>query len=62
MRKTCLLFGCLFVLNFVRAAVRLPAVLTSNMVLQQQSNVKFWGWSEPGERVFITTSWDHRTD
>jgi len=62
MRKICMLFLCLFALGRVKAAVRLPAVLTSNMVLQQQSNVKFWGWSEPGERVVITTSWDHRTD
>ncbi len=62
MRKSCLLILSLFALTCVRAAVRLPAVLTSNMVLQQQSNVKFWGWSDPGERIFITTSWDQRTD
>ena len=62
MRKICLVFLCLFALSSVRAVVRLPAVLTSNMVLQQQTQVKLWGWSEPGEKVRITTSWDHRTD
>jgi sialate O-acetylesterase len=62
MRKCCLLFLCLFAVGSIRAAVRLPAVLTSNMVLQQQSAVKFWGWADPGERVVITSSWDHRTD
>ena len=46
----------------LRGEVRLPAVLASDMVLQQRSNVKFWGWSEPREKIFITTSWDHRTD
>lgn len=52
----------LFVLICARATVRLPAVLSSNMVLQQQSEVKFWGWSEPEERFVVTTSWDHRVD
>jgi sialate O-acetylesterase len=44
------------------ANIRLPAVLSSNMVLQQQSNARLWGWCDPGERVRVTTSWDHRTD
>ena len=28
------------------------------MVLQQQSEVKFWGWCEPGEKITIKTDWD----
>jgi len=62
MRKRCLFFLFFFGLTDAWAAVRLPAVLMSNMVLQQQSQVKLWGWSEPGERIGITTSWNHRTD
>ncbi|HRQ49196.1 MAG TPA: sialate O-acetylesterase [Agriterribacter sp.] len=44
------------------ANIRLPGVLSNNMVLQQQSTVNLWGWSAPGEKIFITTSWSTITD
>jgi len=44
------------------ADIRLPSVLGNNMVLQQQSTVKLWGWSSPAEKIFITTSWNNKTD
>jgi len=62
MRKLSMFIFLFVAFGGLRAEVRLPAVLASNMVLQQRSNVKFWGWSDPGEKIFITTSWDHRTD
>jgi sialate O-acetylesterase len=40
------------------ADVRLPSILSSHMVLQQQSKVKLWGWSAPAEKITITVSWD----
>lgn len=43
------------------ADVRLPNVLGSNMVLQQQSKTKIWGWALPGEKIKITASWDNKT-
>lgn len=42
----------------VLADVRLPAILGSHMVLQQQSKVKLWGWSAPAENITISVSWD----
>lgn len=42
--------------------IRLPAVIASNMVLQQQSSVALWGWSDPGEKIIITTSWNNAVD
>ena len=39
------------------ATIRLPAVLRNNMVLQQKSTVKLWGWGSPGEKVSVTTTW-----
>lgn len=66
MKNGCLL--CLFLMGSFFfcipsfAAVRLPAVISSNMVLQQQSQVKLWGWGDPGEKIHITTSWNDRTD
>lgn len=43
----------------VRADVRLPAIIGDHMVLQQQSKIKLWGWSNASEPVTITTSWDN---
>ena len=39
------------------ADVKLPAVLSDNMVLQQQSDARFWGWADPGEKVVVQGSW-----
>ena len=44
------------------ANVRLPSVLSDNMVLQQHSTTRLWGWCEPGEKIFITASWNNNRD
>ncbi|MFN8344443.1 MAG: sialate O-acetylesterase [Spirosomataceae bacterium] len=54
--KKILLFFLLSPL-FAAADVYLPAIYSSNMVLQQQSNVTVWGWAQPGERVTVSGSW-----
>ncbi len=36
------------------AAVTLPSVLGSHMVLQREMPVPVWGWAEPGEKVTVT--------
>ncbi len=40
-----------------RAEVRLPAVISSHMVVEQQSEVAIWGWGAAGERVTVSASW-----
>jgi sialate O-acetylesterase len=35
------------------AAVRMPAVFSDHMVLQQQMPLTVWGWAEPGEKVEV---------
>jgi len=35
------------------AAVRLPAVFSDHMVLQQQMPLTVWGWADPGERIEV---------
>src|SRR5579859_2995856 len=62
MRKLCLLSLLLSGLIVCNANVRLPSVLSSNMVLQQRSQADLWGWCEPGEKIAITASWDGRVD
>jgi sialate O-acetylesterase len=39
------------------AQVKLPAIISDNMVLQQQTTVTLWGWAKPGEKVNIKASW-----
>jgi sialate O-acetylesterase len=60
--KKIFVFSFLFIVSATYANIQLPAVLSSNMVLQQQSNVKLWGWAAPAEMIYITTSWNNKTD
>ncbi|ULQ50694.1 sialate O-acetylesterase [Flavihumibacter fluvii] len=61
--STCLLLAGLLFTGFETAAqLRLPAILSSGMVLQQNESVTFWGWAGPSEKVYVTTSWNNRTD
>ena len=57
MRKilTILAFSALTISS--QAKVRLPHIICDNMVLQQQTDVRLWGWAQPGKSVKITTSW-----
>lgn len=48
----------LLTVHFSVAAVRLPSIIGSHMVLQQKSKVKLWGWSAPAENITISVSWD----
>ena len=41
--------------------VRLPALINNNMVLQQQSQVRIWGWANPYEKVTVNSSWNNKT-
>ena len=43
------------------AAVRLPAVIGDNMVLQQGQPVPIWGWADKGEEVTVTVAGQTRT-
>src|SRR5215218_4014547 len=44
----------LMVFSVANAEVRLPAIISDNMVLQQGGKVRIWGNARPGERVIIT--------
>ncbi|WP_025763474.1 sialate O-acetylesterase [Dyadobacter tibetensis] len=41
----------------VDAKVRLPAILSSNMVLQRNTEVVIWGWADPQEKITVEASW-----
>lgn len=60
MKKFNLIILMLILVNFANAKVSLPAILGSNMVLQQQSKANLWGMANPNTRITIKTSWDDR--
>lgn len=39
------------------AEVRLPAIIGSGMVLQQESDVPLWGWAAPGTAIRVQADW-----
>ena len=44
------------------AQLRLPSIISSGMVLQQNDSASLWGWGNPSERILVTTSWNGKTD
>src|SRR5262249_44544204 len=48
-----LLSFALIAANAARADVKLPALISDGMVLQQGINVSLWGWAEEGESVTV---------
>jgi sialate O-acetylesterase len=41
--------------------LKIPAIFSDNMVLQQKSNVPVWGWDAPGKVIQVTGSWNNKT-
>ena len=61
MQKRFFIFTVLIALTIgAQAKVRLPHLISDNMVLQQQTDARLWGWAEPGKTVKVTTSWSDR--
>lgn len=61
MRKVSLIiliatFNLLFVQS-IRAEVKLPAIVSSNMVLQRNTTIVLWGWADAKEKITINASW-----
>lgn len=44
------------------AKVRLPHIICDNMVLQQQSEARLWGWAKPKATVKVSTSWNQMAE
>lgn len=47
----------LLILQSIHAEIRLPAILSSNMVLQRNTTIELWGWADASERITIEASW-----
>lgn len=42
------------------AQIKLPAIISDGMVLQQNSKVAIWGWAAPNEAITVTNNWNRR--
>ena len=40
----------------MKAALKLPAIVSDHMVLQQKQSNRIWGWDEPGTEVTVQFS------
>ncbi len=59
MKKLILIIAVCHVLciQSVIAEVKLPAIVSSNMVLQRNTTVVLWGWADANEKITIKASW-----
>jgi sialate O-acetylesterase len=65
MKKSILLACLLTIISYpskLFATIRLPPIMSNNMVLQQNSQATLWGWSDPSERFTISCSWKTAVD
>lgn len=56
LRKTLIAIFTLFAFA-ARADLRLPAIFGSHMVLQQNTELHFWGWAAPEDQLTVLCSW-----
>ena len=53
----------LFIAQFsIAQELKVPAIFSDNMVLQQKYSAPVWGWDKPGQAVQVTGSWNNRTN
>ena len=57
MKRILLLFIALAAAWGAAAKIRLPEIIGNDMVLQQNAEVRLWGWAEPHAAVKVETSW-----
>ena len=49
--------GFLLIIQSIHAEVKLPAIVSSDMVLQRNTTVVLWGWADANEDIIIDASW-----
>ncbi len=57
MRKILFIVVFLLYVTSVNAKIKLPSIVSSNMVLQRNTEISIWGWAKPGEKIKIKANW-----
>lgn len=52
---------CILFTNISYSNITLPSIFGNHMVMQQNAELKLWGWGKPFENVSVTTSWSSDT-
>lgn len=60
MKRILLLAAALAAAWTAAAKITLPEIIGDNMVLQQNADVKLWGWADPHTAVKVDASWGAR--
>lgn len=58
-KKTTLILACILS-SIALAEVKLSAMFTDNMVMQQNAKAAVWGWADAGEEVTVKASWQKK--
>ncbi len=58
MYRTLLIITFICLIKSVCAEIKLPQILTDNMVLQRETDVNLWGSATPNKQVKVITSWN----
>ncbi len=45
------------IFSSLRAEIKLPAIISSNMILQRNADVTLWGWADANEKITVNFSW-----
>ena len=60
-KRTTIMAAAVIMAICVHAKVKLPHVIGDNMVLQQNTEARLWGWDTPGKQVKVSVSWSEKT-
>lgn len=60
MKKLIIAFVMILASFQINAKIKLPALFSDNMMLQQKSNAPIWGWAEKNANLTIKTSWNSK--
>lgn len=59
-RKTLIAIVLILITTTAAAQIKLPAVISDNMVLQQQTQAPIWGWADPAEKITVKAGWNKK--
>jgi len=59
-KKCIVVILCLIANLQINAKIKLPALFSDNMMLQQKSNAPMWGWADKNENISVKTSWNSK--
>ena len=61
MKRNLIFLFALLICSTTFAKIKLPSVLSDNMVLQRNTNANLWGFGSANTEITITTSWNKKS-